>query len=552
MSKSIDIDLSDDRLLAIAADMLDDHNYIGALKMLNKNAGISGNDEDSYMLYAEIFDDLGLSELSVHSWFKFLDVVEFNELSDCYEGLAVGFMNLGNEHFSAYYYNKLLLETDDVDSEMREQIVRDFLSVEDNPLKFVYPPEIADVTDILSSGVGYMKENKFDEAYNRFAEVAEGNPDWVTSRNYMAMCLIIQDKIDEAEKMCQQVLEIKPDNIQALITLAAVKTEAGKTEEAAEIAEKLIGYNLTDGDDLFKIATVCCENKMHAEAYKLLSSLPEEISNELNILYFKAVSAFNSKQFNECFETFDRLLTIYPDAVTARFYYDVAREMKERGEWSELSYFYVLPQDVRESSLKALSAFVGLSRTKAAQVARQINIGTPVRWCFDDSDPKSAGELQTLGAHAAVLARMDDYVRDLLLNPFFSEKFKIDLLEDLVIRNEDNVFGIVLCNIYKKVNTFRISIGAKRRNKFVVAYSHLVSRFGILDESYSEKFKNSAERIYVKLQEAGRLEAADDMAALAVAIFEDTGIKDDNITKDMLYGFFDITEERMKTFGGEI
>ena len=56
----MDIDLSGDRLIGIAADMVDNHNYIGALKMLNKNAEISGNDEDSYMLYAEIFDDLGL------------------------------------------------------------------------------------------------------------------------------------------------------------------------------------------------------------------------------------------------------------------------------------------------------------------------------------------------------------------------------------------------------------------------------------------------------------------------------------------------------------
>ena len=38
MSKTEEIDFSDERLLAIAADMLDDHNLIGALKILNKNA----------------------------------------------------------------------------------------------------------------------------------------------------------------------------------------------------------------------------------------------------------------------------------------------------------------------------------------------------------------------------------------------------------------------------------------------------------------------------------------------------------------------------------
>ena len=32
MKKTVDIDLSADRLIAVAADMVDDHNYIKALK----------------------------------------------------------------------------------------------------------------------------------------------------------------------------------------------------------------------------------------------------------------------------------------------------------------------------------------------------------------------------------------------------------------------------------------------------------------------------------------------------------------------------------------
>ena len=52
MKKTIDIDLSSDRLIAVAADLVDEHNYISALKLLNKNADMHFNDEDSYMLYA--------------------------------------------------------------------------------------------------------------------------------------------------------------------------------------------------------------------------------------------------------------------------------------------------------------------------------------------------------------------------------------------------------------------------------------------------------------------------------------------------------------------
>ena len=83
MAKISKIDLTDDRLISIAADLVDKHNYISALKMLNKNAEISGNDEDELMLYAEIYDDLGLYEKCINGWFKYMDEAGFSDMTDC-------------------------------------------------------------------------------------------------------------------------------------------------------------------------------------------------------------------------------------------------------------------------------------------------------------------------------------------------------------------------------------------------------------------------------------------------------------------------------------
>ena len=88
MKKTVKLDLSSDRLIAVAADLVDEHKYINALKMLNKNAELNGNDEDSYMLYAEIFDDLELFESCVNYWYKFMDCNSSGDLSEAYEGLA--------------------------------------------------------------------------------------------------------------------------------------------------------------------------------------------------------------------------------------------------------------------------------------------------------------------------------------------------------------------------------------------------------------------------------------------------------------------------------
>lgn len=551
MSKTVNIDLSGDRLIAIAADMLDDHNYIGALKMLNKNAGLSGNDEDSYMLYAEIFDDMGLYERSVHHWFKFMDVANFNELSDCYEGLAVGYMNLGNEHFSAYYYNKLLLETNEVDSATREQIVQDFLSAEESPLKFAYPPEIADVSDIMSLGVNYIKTGEFDKALEQFELVAEGNPKWSTARNYIAMCHIVKDDCEKAEEECKNVLKKQPKNIQALTTLAAVKSEAGNVEEARALTDELLKLDLKDTDELYKIATVCCENKMHAEAYSLFCKIEADFQNDLNILYFKAISAFNAKKFDDSLNAFDRLLTIYPDAVTAQFYYNFARQKIESGEWEELSYFYSLPQELKQSSLKMLTAFIKLPKKQALQLAAELNIAGPVKWCFDEANPNTSEELQALAAQVAVKARMDDYVRDILLHPFIADKLKIEMLVSLCERGEDNAFGVVICNVFKRVSMRKLYTGIKKRINFTRAYARLVAHFSILDDAYGERFAVAAEQLYGELERAERLDTAKDLDALTAVIFEDSKVTGTGITKENLSAFFDVSEERLKALRGE-
>lgn len=551
MSKTVNIDLSSERLLALAADLLDDHNYIGALKMLNKNAELSGNDEDSYMLYAEIFDDMGLYERSVHHWFKFMDVAHFNELTDCYEGLAVGYMNLGNEHFSAYYYNKLLLETDEVDAATREQIVQDFLSAEDNPLKFSYPLEIADVSDIMSEGVNFMKTGEFDKALEQFDMVAEGNPKWSTARNYMAMCHIVQDNCEKAEEECKNVLKKQPQNVQALTTLAAVKSEAGKIEEARALTAELLKLEIKDADELYKIATVCCENKMHAEAYSLFCKMDADFQNDQNVLYFKAISAFNAKMFNECFEAFDKLITIYPNAVTAQFYYRVARQKVDSGEWEEMSYFYSLPMELKQSSLKTLTAFIKLPKKQALQLADELDIAGPVKWCFDEANPNNSEELQALAAQVAIKAKMDEYVRDLLLHPFIADKLKIEMLVSLCERSEDNEFGVVICNVFKRVSMRKLYTGIKKRVYFTRAYSRLVAHFSILDDSYGECFAVAAEKLYGELETAERLDAAKDIEALTAAIFEDSQITGTGITKENLSAFFDVSEERLKAFRGE-
>lgn len=549
MSNTLDIDFSSDRLLSIASRMVDEKNYITALKMLNKNAGISGNDEDSYMLYAEIFDDLCLYEKSVHFWFKYLDVTCFDDYSECYEGLAVGYMNLGDERYSAYYYNKLLDETDGIDPDMREQLLQDFLTPEENPLKIVYPPELADVSQIMHDGVKYMKDGEFSKAEKCFNKVAEGNPQWGSARNYVAMCHIVEGNTAAAERECKKILDGDPQNIQALTTLAAVKTEEGNSEEALTLTQKLLSLKTQNADELYKIATVCCENKLHADAYALFTKIEGMTGPDLNLLYFIAVSAFNAKLFQESMAAFDKLLTVYPDAVTAEYWYFIAREMYQNGDWEELSYYYTLPIETKKNYLKVLAAYMSVGKKNAEVIKEELDLFTAIRWCFDSGDPSTSGrDLRTLAVHAAVRAGEDDYVRDLLLNPFLDDGLKPEIIMCFAERNETNSFGVVMCNMFRRITVRKLDIGRKKRKNFVSAYARLVARFSLLNNAYGEMFAVAAEKLYGRLQNAQKLELAVDLQSLTAVIFLDTGISDVDIPPEKYYEFFETDEQRLQAF----
>ncbi len=539
MSKTQSIDLSDERLLSLAASLMDGHNFIEALKILNKNAEVNFNDDRSYMLYAEVFDDMELYEQSVNNWFRYLDNAPESDASDAYEGLAVGFMNLDNQQSAAYYYNSLLMETSDISPESRREIIDSFLGKQENPLRFAYPPKLADYSAELSRGVDFMREQQYDKAVEEFDKVAEGNPRYFTARNYIAMCRIIADRCDEAEAECRSILEQKPDDVQALTTLAAVKTEQKKAEESVELARRLLRLNVKDADDIYKIATVCCENKLHAEAYELFCKLEGEFGYDSTVLYFKAISAYNSGNFRACFDTFDKLLTIYPDAVVARYWYGRARENQSEGREEEFSYFYRLPQNLRESSLEFISAYYRLPVRSARRLSKSVNVLECVKWCFDETESSDDNQLHYVAALCAVKAGCDDYVRDILLNAFLSDSLKITVLHNLCERNEDNQFGVVICNIYKCIDIYAVKLGRAKRKYFLSAYAAVVSRFAILEGSYSESFAVATETLYKDMVKHGNLAAATDVRAISAAIFTVSGVRTEDISPEEACRFFD-------------
>lgn len=553
--KTSSIDLSADRLIGIAADYIEDHNYIGALKMLNKNAVLNGNDEDSFMLYAEAFDDMGLYEKCINGWFKYLDYAgEGANLAEAYEGLAIGYMNVGQQNFAAYYYNKLLIETNtELTPENRRDIINSFVREEKSGLKFAYPPALADFSEDIDEGIKCMRANDYDGAIKHFSAVSKGNERYYSARNYIAMCHIISDKLDEAEEECNSILAERPQDVHALTSLAAIRSQQNRRDDSAEIAKRLLSLDLTSTEDIYKTATVCCENHMHAEAYRLFCQLEErdELRYDCSLLFFKAIAAYNCGKTEESLATFDKLLTIYNNAIAANYWKYEVLDASKRKKRKELEYFYRLPASEREMNITFLSTFCSLGNKQAEKLAKDPMLEDCVRWCFDEGEGPSSYELRMLGAMAAVKAGYEDMVRDILLDAFLEDGIKMEALSALVQDNTEGDYGIVICNILRNLKLIKLEVGKLKRKAFMRAYAFTFSRFAMLSEEYGEKFNAAAVRLYAKLQGEGRLDAVKSVRALSAAILITAGVKESALDDNMLHSFFGVTRAKVNAILGE-
>ena len=540
------IDFSRRRLGWIADKYYNEGDYLSALKMAYKELDTFGGDGEVFVRLSDIYEGMSLQGMAINWWFRFLDIAELDDLPDIYEGLAVNFLTLGQENASAYYYNKLIDADDTLPDETKLDIAEAFSTTKKEKFRFVYPPHLADYSKEVTIGAKALKAGDCERAVLELSKVEKGSPQYVQAKEMQAVAYLLANKVDDAEKACEEILSLNPNDVRALATLAAVYLEQGKKEKSKEIARILAEKDVEDSDELYKIATVCCENDLHEEAYEKFKILDKKTPYDGRILYFKGVSAYKSGRLDSAIKAFESLCTIYPDAEVAKYYLKTLKDYKEeKGVAPELIYFYHLPQEEREDRCRALIQ-IGKCPKDEAQLFGLLALHDGYfRWCFDEMDGGDH-ELQYLGLVTAIHVRADEFLQDVLLDYEVADVLKLEAIRMLLERNEESEWGLVLCNIYKKIYLPRVRLGRKRRKKFIEAYARIASKFIVLKDSYGEKIKLATEALYNALEGYESLDLVDNADDCACAIFMMTGLKELGNNPAVIAAAFDANVDKVK------
>ncbi len=517
-------ELSEENLLESAERRFQDGDYLGALTMLNKRSERFPPGADAQALYADIYEAMELWQLAADAWFRFLDVCNEADFGEGYEGLAVAFMNMGNDVQSALYYHRSFAE----DGEIPPEAIAELGSM----IERAMPPRLrlvhaagAPEPEVLAEGLALLKSGELEKARETLLSVDEESSDYPSAAGLAAMCTLMLGDEESAERACEELLGAHPENVQALTTYCAVLGARGKTEEAKEVARRLSKLHTDATDDLYRIATALCETGLDEEAYRTLEKLRDRIPYDEVTLYFLAVSAWRTGRTDEAIAALELLTTVYPRKAVAAYYLERMRTVRDgEGQAFSMNYFYRLPEDEYSAVANFLLSASTMEEREARRVAELPQLNEFFRLAFDEMEGRD-DKLKLLAVRVADRTRSDEFLRDVLLDSAGDEYVKIAIMHTLAMRNEEDSFGVVLCNIYKEYVTHTLEIGEKKREAFLKAFADVYAKFAVFSEENAGKICAAAEDIYLTLEESDALSFCEERAALAAAIYRESRLE---------------------------
>lgn len=543
------LDLSDEFLLDSAEKRYQAGDYFGALTMLNKRAEMYDSSADACALYADIYEEMELYRLSADAWFRFLDTCNEADFPEGYEGLAVAFMNLNNDVQSAYYYRRSLTE-EDLDSVFERFDGADWAPEKKPQLRLVYSNDGTHGNpNALSEGLALLKEGRLEEARETLRDIPAVSADYASAAGLAAMCTLMLGDEEGAEEECKKLLEEYPDNVQALTTYCAVLGARENREGAKEVAQKLALLKIDSTDDLYRAATALCETGLDQEAYEKLEILKKRIPYDDNVLYFHAVAAQRTGRTEAAIDSLEQLTTLFPRKAVARYYLERLRELRDGGRKEvPMTYYYRMPEEEYRTVADFLIA--ASNAPDPSLLSELTSLEEFYRLAFDELEGRDE-KLQMIASKVAVRCRNDKFVRDVLLNYEGDEIIKLSILHDITMRNEDDSFGVVICNLYKEFFTHHLEIGERKREQFLKAFADVYSKFALLGEENEGKICAAAEDIYATLSEMDAWEYMDERTSLAAAIYREARMKRAERSLDEVVKMFEadkIIVERILNF----
>lgn len=447
MGKILTTDYSATAFYERALDKIEKEEYLEAIGDLWSAIARDKNEPDYYIELADCYSALGVTERALKYYFKVIDLDKKYE--DAYVGLMQTYAQLDRPEMALYYLSMGL----DVgvlgeEYEPDEDYLREELSETAKSFSSPQKPRLSmlkkhDCSQTIVTAKKMIMGGQTDMAKEMLLSVPKQSDQYLDSQKTLASLAYADGDMESAVYSCDKILSENPSDVYALSIGIASNHNLGNLERKEELCKRVESLEVTDRNDLYRIALSFSEAKEYQRASRYYEKLTQTDPYDREIALCSALAHYNCNERAYAQKKIKQLRIIYPEDAVIAYYsrHIIANKV------DDIPVISTLPDGERLRRLHRIEeTFSQLRDVEAVtkRLAEDEELYEMIIWLFSSSD-------SGLSAHVADFLCQNSYwqevIRDLLLEPLLPASTKKDYLVTYLKNSECKRFTLLVGDI---------------------------------------------------------------------------------------------------------
>lgn len=496
-----------------------------------------------YKKIANLYTDLQMFDKSIIYWYKFLNYASKRYKYECYNALGANYYFAHLDEQATHYFGLQISKMPDKEYAFDDVMFDFYNELIDNdppPIRLVDEQGALDEKKINKAKV--LFDEKPESAYQLLNEIAKTSSKYEDALLTLGAFYMVDGEYLQAIDCYNKISRTGKYGDFAINNLFGAYFCQGDEEQVTATFNYLKKNDCADYFQIVKFFHLFNFNTECEKCYRYSKYLQQLFTTPKNYFYM-AISAYNCKKYEEASYYFARYYKI-TGAYYVKYCLEASRAKESgKGDYPEkLRYEHFLDKNKRAELEKQLEKY--LDRSKKYLIAHQDEIFDFVEGCF----ATGSEELQAISADilcSMATERARDFIKNILINPDYSDPLKTLLITALVLMGNTTKTGVVFDHVYTVIQFESVGFMLDKNGVFLNAYAFAFGRISALDEKNLYKLKNSAEELYFKLLDNGNLRKISDIPALSAVIILNAKLSD-SFTAETVIAYSGATYEEVE------
>lgn len=529
----------------IAEDCLEKDDIDGAIESYLHVEQTGNHTPLLYRTIADLYTEEQMYNESIKYWFKYLNCVPKKNFAECYNGLGGNYYLSGNSLIASYYYNQQLkdknneeLPFDDYMEELFGEIEED-LNLRHFSISLFDEKEKEANYIITQARTMFGQETK--QSISNLLSIEPDNPLYCESRITVGAFYLLDLDFKNAANAYEEGGKEEEFRAFALNNLFPLYTVLGDSEKSEQAYNELLQKDCADFNQLTKFFMVFYQLELHKENFEFAKKVYALLPHSTALKIYLGSAAFNIGLYDLASEYFLSYYKITNDPY-AKYCLNKATRSNHG---ASLDFSTKIPPSEYDNLETR-----GLEFQKQIKKTKQVNEKEFFQYadiCFATDDTT----LQSIALESVFFLNNENaqkYYKQLLINPHIENDSKALIISRLVLMRNDKLTGVVLNNIYSRIQFEHVEFTEINGDAFFKAYAFAFGQIAIIaDPKELFKLKVSAYDLYYKLLKNGNIVATKNISAIEGAIILQSKINSLKLFSDKeLCSYVGTTENKAK------